>query len=127
MSTAKLEQITTSKPLMRVRQQASTAHPKSIRSLAQIVPDRRRFRRVPIRVLGRFLRVDKVEYPCQVVNMSAGGMAMLSPVQCRDGERIVAYLDNFGRIEGVVIRCVDGGMAVRIVVVSISARRSQIF
>jgi hypothetical protein len=76
--------------------------------------DRRRFRRVPIRVLGRFMSEDKEEYPCQVVNMSAGGMAMLTPVQCQDGERIVAYLDNFGRIEGVVVRAIDGGFAVRI-------------
>jgi len=61
------------------------------------------------------MREDKEEYPCQVVEMSAGGMALLSPVQCREGERIVAYLDNFGRLEGIVVRCVDGGFAVRII------------
>jgi hypothetical protein len=115
MSTAKPEQITTSEPRVAVRSQASTAHPKSIRSLAQIVSDRRRFRRVPIRVLGRFMREDKEEYPCQVVNMSAGGIAMLSPVQCEEGERIIAYLDHFGRIEGIVVRLFEGGVAVRIV------------
>ena len=31
-----------------------------------------------------------------------------------DGERIVAYLDNLGRIEGVVSRTFEGGFAVRI-------------
>lgn len=115
MSTVNLEQLATSEPLVAMRPHASATTSKSIRSLAQLVPDRRRYRRVPIRVLGRFMREDKEEYPCQVVNMSAGGMAMLSPAQCRDGERIVAYLENFGRIEGIVIRCVDGGIAVRIV------------
>jgi hypothetical protein len=39
---------------------------------------------------------------------------MLSPVTCDEGERIVAYLDNLGRIEGVVTRSFEGGFAVRI-------------
>lgn len=80
----------------------------------KIVPDRRRHRRVPVSVFGRFMREDKQEFPCQVVNMSAGGMALLAPVACQDGERIVAYLDNLGRIEGVVSRNFEGGFAVRI-------------
>jgi hypothetical protein len=46
--------------------------------------------------------------------MSAGGMAMLAPVACEPGERIVAYLDNLGRIEGIVVRAFEGGFAVRI-------------
>jgi hypothetical protein len=80
----------------------------------KIVPDRRRHRRVPVSLFGRFMREDKQEYPCQVVNMSAGGMAVISPVACQEGERVVAYLDNLGRIEGVVVRPLEGGFAVRI-------------
>ncbi len=80
----------------------------------KIVPERRRHRRVPVSVFGRFMREDKQEFPCQVVNMSAGGMALLAPVACLEGERVVAYLDNLGRIEGVVSRNFDGGFAVRI-------------
>ncbi|HEX2446643.1 MAG TPA: PilZ domain-containing protein [Methyloceanibacter sp.] len=87
---------------------------KMNRPLAKIVPDRRRHRRVPVSVFGRFMREDKHEYPCQVTNMSAGGMAILAPVTCEPGERIVAYLDNLGRIEGVVVRPIEGGFAVRI-------------
>jgi hypothetical protein len=84
------------------------------RKTAKIVPDRRLFRRVPILLFGRFMREDKQEFPCQVINMSAGGMALLSPVPCEEGERIVAYLDNFGRIEGTVTRSFEGGFAIRI-------------
>jgi hypothetical protein len=82
--------------------------------IPKIVPDRRRHRRVPVRVFGRFMREDKQEYPCQVINMSPGGMAVLSPVTCDDGERVVCYLDNFGRIEGVIARSFEGGFALRI-------------
>jgi PilZ domain len=84
------------------------------RPLVKIVPERRRHRRVPVTVVGRFMREDKQEYPCQVINMSAGGMALLAPVTCQDGERVVAYLDNLGRIEGVVVRSFEGGFALRI-------------
>jgi hypothetical protein len=84
------------------------------RPIVKIVPDRRRHRRVPVSVRGRFMREDKQEYPCEIENMSAGGMAVLSPVQCEIGERIVAYLDNFGRIEGIVVRCFEGGFAAQI-------------
>ncbi len=55
------------------------------------------------------------DYPCEVMNISAGGMTLLSPVGCEVGERIVAYLDHFGRIEAVVSRPVDGGFAAEIV------------
>jgi hypothetical protein len=61
-------------------------------------------------VFGRFMRDDKPEYPCEVINMSARGMALLSPVACADQERIVAYLDKFGRIEGVVVRPSRAGL-----------------
>jgi hypothetical protein len=87
---------------------------RSNRQFPKLVPDRRRHRRVPVTVFGRFMREDKQEYPCQVINMSAGGMAVLAPVVCQDGERIVAYLDNLGRIEGVVVRSFEGGFAMRI-------------
>jgi hypothetical protein len=85
---------------------------KSVTQLAKIVPDRRRHRRVPVRVFGRFMREDKQEYPCQVINMSPGSMALLTPVAGEIGERIVAYLDNFGRIEGVLVRNFEGGFAI---------------
>ena len=84
------------------------------RPVPKIVPDRRRFRRVPVKLQGRFMAEDKREYPCEIINMSAGGMALLAPVSCRFGERIVAYLENLGRLEGVVARLFQGGFAVEI-------------
>jgi hypothetical protein len=98
---------------LRLRPGRSFEH-RSDRPLVKIVPDRRRHRRVEVHVEGRFMREDKQEYPCQVINMSAGGMAVLSPIAVEIDERIVAYLDNLGRIEGVVARCFEGGFAIRI-------------
>jgi hypothetical protein len=87
---------------------------RSDRPVPKIVPDRRKFRRVAVTLHGRFMAEDKREYPCEVINMSAGGMALLAPVSCQPGERVVAYLDNLGRLEGTVARCFEGGFAVEI-------------
>lgn len=88
----------------------------------KIVPDRRKYRRVSVSLQGRLMPEDKQEYPCEVINMSAGGMALLTPVSCQPGERIVAYLDNFGRLEGTIARTFDGGFAVEL---NVSAQKRE--
>lgn len=85
------------------------------RQLARIVPDRRMHRRVPVDIAGRFMREDKEDHACRIVNMSAGGMALVSATMCEIGEKIVVYLDVLGRIEGIVVRQIEGGFAARIV------------
>jgi len=87
---------------------------KGTRRVPKIVPDRRKYRRIPIELHGRFMAQDEQEYPCEVFNMSAGGMALRAPVCCQPGERIVAYLDNLGRLEGIVARTFEGGFAVEL-------------
>ena len=37
--------------------------------------ERRRFQRVRVNLLGRYMLADRREFPCQVANMSPGGMA----------------------------------------------------
>jgi hypothetical protein len=93
------------------------------RPIVKIVPDRRKHRRVEVSLQDRFMRADKQEYACEVINMSAGGMAVRAAVTCEVGERIVAYLDNLGRIEGVVVREIDGGFAARIVASQLKRER----
>ncbi len=91
-----------------------------IAALAAKAPDRRRFSRVEINVLGRFMLENRREYPCQVVNMSLGGAAFISPVMGEVGERVVAYLDHIGRIEGKVVREIGAGF---VMTLNASARK----
>ncbi|KZL21250.1 PilZ domain protein [Pseudovibrio axinellae] len=91
-----------------------------IAALAAKGPDKRRFSRVDVNVLGRFMLENRREYPCQVVNMSPGGAAFISPVVGKIGERVIAYLDHIGRIEGKIVREIDGGFAMT---VNASARK----
>lgn len=80
---------------------------------ARIVADRRRFRRVHVDLLGRFMRADKQEFSCRMYDISIGGCALLtqSPVPVEPGEKVIAYFDQLGRLEGPVARVFDGGFA----------------
>jgi PilZ domain len=82
--------------------------------LSRIVPDRRRHKRVSITMLGRFMRENKQEYPCKLLDISVGGAAVSAPVTVEMGERVVAYFEHIGGIEGTVVREFDGGFAVKI-------------
>jgi hypothetical protein len=88
----------------------------------RLVADRRRHKRVNITLLGRFMRANKQEYPCKLIDISVGGTAMMSPVAVEDGERIVAYFDHIGGIEGTVARTFDGGFALRL---SVTAHKRE--
>lgn len=65
-------------------------------------------------LLGRFMLENRDEYPCQTMNMSPGGVAMLAPVKGRAGERVAIYLEHLGRLEGQVARVFDLGFAVQL-------------
>jgi len=82
--------------------------------LSRIVPDRRRHKRISVTLLGRFMRESKEEHPCKLTDVSAGGASIVSPVAVPVGERVVAYFDHIGGIEGEVVREFDGGFAIKI-------------
>jgi hypothetical protein len=76
--------------------------------------ERRRFQRVRVNLLGRYMLTDRQEYPCQVTNMSPGGMALIAPISGKSGERVIAYVDHVGRLEGVIARQFQNGFAMTI-------------
>ncbi len=82
--------------------------------LRALSDERRRFQRVRVDLLGRYMLPDRREFPCQVVNMSPGGMALIAPVGGQPGERIIAYVDHLGRLEGHVARIFQNGFAMTI-------------
>src|SRR5512140_3345118 len=93
------------------------AHQKSILPAAE---ERRRFQRVKVHLLGRYMLPDRREYPCQIINMSPGGLALLAPGIGNVGDRVIAYLDHIGRVEGKITRIIDNGFAMT---VSATARK----
>jgi hypothetical protein len=78
---------------------------------AVTVRDMRRHRRLPLSLAGRFMRPDRNEFTCQLKNISVGGAAVVSPHAPEIGERVIAYFDHLGGIEGVVVRHTHEGFA----------------
>jgi hypothetical protein len=79
-----------------------------------LAEERRRHQRVKVNLLGRYMLADRREYPCQVLNMSPGGMALIAPVAGKPGERVIAYVDHLGRLEGTIARMIENGFAMTI-------------
>jgi len=71
--------------------------------------DAARFQRVQVSVLGRYMLADRREFPCQVLEMSPGDAVVIAPVAGVVGEKIIAYLDHIGRVEGTIVKQVEGG------------------
>jgi hypothetical protein len=76
--------------------------------------ERRRHQRVKVSLLGRYMLEDRREFPCQTLNMSPGGAALIATVLPQVGEHVVAYIDHIGRIEGRCVRHIENGFAMTI-------------
>jgi len=74
---------------------------------------RRLHQRVKVRLAGRFMRSDRKEFDCESIDASPGGVALSSEADVQPGERIVAYLNQIGRVEGRVVRTFPGGFAIQ--------------
>lgn len=75
--------------------------------------ERRRHQRVKVTLIGRYMLENRQEFPCQTVDMSPGGVALFAPVAGRIGERVIAYLDQIGRVEGRIARHFENGFALQ--------------
>jgi len=78
------------------------------------IQDHARFQRVRINLLGRYMLSDRREYPGQVVEMSPGDLVMIAPQAGSLGERVIAYVDHLGRLEGAIGRVSDNGFEMQI-------------
>lgn len=85
-------------------------------SLGTYAPyERRAFERVRVKLHGRFMLEDRSEHNCHVYDMSPGNISLLAGRIGEPGERVIAYLDHVGRIEGVVTRTFEDGFAMTVI------------
>jgi PilZ domain len=82
--------------------------------------DRGRFQRVQLSLLGRCMFHDGQECPVQLVAISPGDAEFVSPSSSEVGARVIAYIDNIGRIEGSILSATEHGF-----VMSISASQRK--
>jgi hypothetical protein len=78
-------------------------------SFAKVPEDKRSFQRVVVNLAGRLMLSDFNEYECKAVDMSPGDIHFQCSAFPSFGERIVAYVDHIGRLEGTVAKLVEHG------------------
>lgn len=82
---------------------------------AEIV-ERRRDVRIIVSIPGRYSLAsrhdpqgNRREFACRAVSMSAQTVVLSTPVLGPVGERVVAHIDQFGKIDGSIARVLDRG------------------
>lgn len=74
----------------------------------------RQFQSVDVSVFGRYMLENKREYSCRISHMSPGSAVVVGPKVGELGERVIAYMDHVGRLEGKVLRIFHGGFAMSV-------------
>ena len=74
-------------------------------------PDRRQFLRVPLSLDGRFM-FDETDHSLKTTNVSCGGAVVMSKVMPPEGQEVVCYFDDLGRVMARVVRHLSDGFAV---------------
>jgi len=76
--------------------------------------ERRRFQRVRLNLLGRCMFPDRRECPCQLVEASPGEAVFISSSCGETGERVIAYIDEIGCLEGEIVELNEQGFRMAI-------------
>ncbi len=94
------------------------------------IVDRRTDVRIVLSLPGRFtlasrrdMEGQRREFPCRVINMSCHAVTLATPVTGNVGERVIALVDQFGKLEGPIMRVMDGGFVMEIIAPKRERRR----
>lgn len=78
--------------------------------------------RIVLSMPGRFslasrrdIEGERREFPCRLINLNCHAMTLATPVTGYKGERVIAYIDEFGRFEGPIISAMDGGFVMELI------------
>jgi hypothetical protein len=86
--------------------------------------DQRRHRRIVISLPVRFMANDASEHRGLLFDMSPGGVSVTAEIKPPLGSHAILYIDDIGRVEGVVARHHPYGFAVRLT--TTQSRRDKI-
>lgn len=85
----------------------------------------RRFPRRSLCLLGRYTFGATKEYPCQTLNLSAGGIALFAPAPGCPGDKIILHIDQIGRLEGGILRVSRCGFVLQFSSLAASTRMQR--
>ena len=68
-------------------------------------PQQAQYPRYALTLPGRFMRADKLDHPCRLIDISVESAAMTTPVPLVVGEKLIVYLMHLGGLEGSSCGC----------------------
>lgn len=74
-----------------------------------------KYHSVKVQLYGRFMLENRTEHVCQISEMSPGDVVISTDVMANNGERVIAYIDHIGRVEGTVEKLVSGGLLLSLI------------
>lgn len=77
--------------------------------------EQRSFQRVTVNLPGRLMLASFEEFECVALDMSPGDVAFTCIGRPSAGEKVIAYIDHLGRVEGQVLHLTPGGFMMTIV------------
>lgn len=63
----------------------------------------------------RDTRGERREFACRTVDVSVQDVALVGPVTGPVGERVIAQFDELGKLEGRIVRLIDNGFVMRLI------------
>jgi hypothetical protein len=88
--------------------------PAVIKLFESKLEERRAEERFEVTLPGRYRLDDGREFPCWTIDISLSGVAIRGCEKGRVGARVVADIGQIGRLEGMIARHLDEGLAVEI-------------
>jgi len=83
--------------------------------------EQRRDVRIFVSIPGRYSLLDRRNslgerrvFACRAVNLSSSTIALAAPVRGKLGERVIAHIDHLGKLEGPIVRLLEGGFVMNI-------------
>ena len=74
----------------------------------------RRHERAELKLAGRYSLGSGKDYSCRTIDVAAGGLAVECEEKGQIGDYVAAYVDHLGHIEGEIVRRLESGFALKI-------------
>lgn len=75
---------------------------------------RRRYKRVRMALEGAYMRENREEVPCQLIDISVAAAALASDIVPAPGEKLLINFPEIGTLTGTVFRRINGGVIVNL-------------
>jgi hypothetical protein len=72
---------------------------------------------------GHYMRANQRAFPCTIIDVSLGGIALVGPERGAIGESVIVHIDQLGQVQGDIVRYLEGGFAIKLTITTRATQR----